>query len=259
DLKEIKKRLGFMVSVGLDYLTLDRRVGTLSGGEAERIRLATQIGSGLVGVIYILDEPTIGLHQRDNKRLLDTLKGLRDMGNTIIVVEHDRSTIEAADHIIDLGPGAGEHGGEVVVSGSLQDVIDCEASLTGKYLKNELKISIPTIRRQPRDNQYLEIIGAEEHNLKKINVKFPLGTFICITGVSGSGKSTLVEETLYRALARHFYRSRMKPGKYEKMEGIHFIDKVIVIDQSPIGRTPRSNPATYTGLFTPIRQLFSQI
>ncbi len=258
-LKEIKKRLGFMVSVGLDYLTLDRRVGTLSGGEAERIRLATQIGSGLVGVIYILDEPTIGLHQRDNKRLLDTLKGLRDMGNTIIVVEHDRSTIEAADHIIDLGPGAGEHGGEVVVSGSLQDVIDCEASLTGKYLKNELKISIPTIRRQPRDNQYLEIIGAEEHNLKKINVKFPLGTFICITGVSGSGKSTLVEETLYRALARHFYKSRMKPGKYEKMEGIHLIDKVIVIDQSPIGRTPRSNPATYTGLFTPIRQLFSQI
>lgn len=258
-LKEIKKRLSFMVSVGLDYLTLDRRVGTLSGGEAERIRLATQIGSGLVGVIYILDEPTIGLHQRDNKRLLDTLKNLRDMGNTIIVVEHDRSTIEAADHIIDLGPGAGEHGGEVVVSGSLQDVIDCEASLTGKYLKNELKISIPTIRRQPRDNQYLEIIGAEEHNLKKINVKFPLGTFICVTGVSGSGKSTLVEETLYRVLARHFYKSRMKPGKYEKMEGIHFIDKVIVIDQSPIGRTPRSNPATYTGLFTPIRQLFSQI
>lgn len=258
-LKEIKKRLDFMVSVGLDYLTLDRRVGTLSGGEAERIRLATQIGSGLVGVIYILDEPTIGLHQRDNKRLLDTLKGLRDMGNTIIVVEHDRSTIEAADHIIDLGPGAGEHGGEVVVSGSLQDVIDCKASLTGKYLKNELKISIPTVRRQPRDNQYLEIIGAEEHNLKKINVKFPLGTFICVTGVSGSGKSTLVEETLYRALARYFYKSRMKPGKYEKMEGMHFIDKVIVIDQSPIGRTPRSNPATYTGLFTPIRQLFSQI
>lgn len=258
-LEEIKKRLDFMVSVGLDYLTLDRRVGTLSGGEAERIRLATQIGSGLVGVIYILDEPTIGLHQRDNKRLLDTLKNLRDMGNTIIVVEHDRSTIEAADHIIDLGPGAGEHGGEVVVSGSLQDVIDCEASLTGKYLKNELKISIPAIRRQPRDNQYLEIIGAEEHNLKKINVKFPLGTFICVTGVSGSGKSTLVEEILYRALARHFYKSRMKPGKYERMEGIHLIDKVIVIDQSPIGRTPRSNPATYTGLFTPIRQLFSQI
>lgn len=258
-LKEIKKRLGFMVSVGLDYLTLDRRVGTLSGGEAERIRLATQIGSGLVGVIYILDEPTIGLHQRDNKRLLDTLKELRDIGNTIIVVEHDRSTIEAADYIIDLGPGAGEHGGKVVVSGSLQDIINCKTSLTGKYLRGELKISLPASRRQPRDNRYLQIIGAEEHNLKKISIKFPLGTFICVTGVSGSGKSTLVEEILYRALARHFYKSRMKPGKYEKIEGVHFIDKVIVIDQSPIGRTPRSNPATYTGLFTPIRQLFSQL
>jgi len=258
-LKEIRKRLGFMVSVGLDYLTLDRRVGTLSGGEAERIRLATQIGSGLVGVIYILDEPTIGLHQRDNKRLLDTLKELRDIGNTIIVVEHDRSTIEAADHIIDLGPGAGEHGGEVVVSGSLWDVINCKASLTGKYLKGELKISLPARRRQPKDNRYLQIIGAEEHNLKRINVRLPLGTFICVTGVSGSGKSTLVEEILYRALARHFYKSRIKPGKYEKIEGVHFIDKVIVIDQSPIGRTPRSNPATYTGLFTPIRQLFSQL
>jgi len=213
-LKEIRKRLGFMVSVGLDYLTLDRRVGTLSGGEAERIRLATQIGSGLVGVIYILDEPTIGLHQRDNKRLLDTLKELRDIGNTIIVVEHDRSTIEAADHIIDLGPGAGEHGGEVVVSGSLWDVINCKASLTGKYLKGELKISLPARRRQPKDNRYLQIIGAEEHNLKRINVRLPLGTFICVTGVSGSGKSTLVEEILYRALARHFYKSRIKPGKY---------------------------------------------
>jgi len=258
-LKEIRKRLGFMVSVGLDYLTLDRRVGTLSGGEAERIRLATQIGSGLVGVIYILDEPTIGLHQRDNKRLLDTLKELRDIGNTIIVVEHDRSTIEAADHIIDLGPGAGEHGGEVVMSGSLWDVINCKASLTGKYLKGELKISLPARRRQPKDNRYLQIIGAEEHNLKRINARLPLGTFICVTGVSGSGKSTLVEEILYRALARHFYKSRIKPGKYEKIEGVHFIDKVIVIDQSPIGRTPRSNPATYTGLFTPIRQLFSQL
>lgn len=258
-LKEIRKRLGFMVSVGLDYLTLDRRVGTLSGGEAERIRLATQIGSGLVGVIYILDEPTIGLHQRDNKRLLGTLRNLRDLGNTIIVVEHDRATIEAADHIVDLGPGAGEHGGEVLVSGSLQDVINCERSLTGKYLKNELKISLPTYHRQPKDNQYLEIIGAEEHNLKRINVKLPLGTLICVTGVSGSGKSTLVEEILYRALARYFYKSRLKPGKHERIEGVHFVDKVIVIDQSPIGRTPRSNPATYTGLFTPIRQLFSQV
>jgi len=258
-LKEIRKRLGFMVSVGLDYLTLDRRVGTLSGGEAERIRLATQIGSGLVGVIYILDEPTIGLHQRDNQRLLRTLKGLRDLGNTIIVVEHDRSTIEAADHIIDLGPGAGEQGGEVLVSGPLKEVLSCGRSLTGKYLKGELKIPLPLLRRHPKDSQYLEIIGAREHNLKKINVKIPLGTFVCVTGVSGSGKSTLVEEVLYRALARHFYNSRIRPGKHDKIEGLQYIDKVIVIDQSPIGRTPRSNPATYTGLFTPIRQLLSRV
>ncbi len=258
-LKEIRKRLGFMVSVGLDYLTLDRRVGTLSGGEAERIRLATQIGSGLVGVIYILDEPTIGLHQRDNQRLLRTLKGLRDLGNTIIVVEHDRSTIEAADHIIDLGPGAGEQGGEVVVSGPLKEVLSCGRSLTGKYLKGELKIPLPLIRRHPKDSQYLEVIGAREHNLKKIDVKIPLGTFVCVTGVSGSGKSTLVEEILYRALARHFYNSRIRPGKHEKIEGLQYIDKVVVIDQSPIGRTPRSNPATYTGLFTPIRQLLSRV
>jgi len=257
--KEIKKRLGFMVSVGLDYLTLDRRVGTLSGGEAERIRLATQIGSGLVGVIYILDEPTIGLHQRDNQRLLNTLKDMRDLGNTVIVVEHDRSTIEAADYILDLGPGAGEHGGEVVVSGSLKDVMDCPASLTGKYLKGELKIPVPQSRRIPMDNRYLAVIGAQEHNLKNINVKIPLGTFICVTGVSGSGKSTLVEEIIYRALAEHFYRSRVRPGKFDRLEGIEYIDKVIVIDQSPIGRTPRSNPATYTGVFTPIRQLFSQL
>ena len=258
-LKEIKKRLGFMVSVGLDYLTLDRRVSTLSAGEAERIRLATQIGSALVGVIYILDEPTIGLHQRDNKRLLDTLRDLRDMGNTIIVVEHDRAAIEAADHIIDLGPGAGEHGGEVIVSGSLKNVINCQASLTGRYLKGELKIPLPLKRRHPRNGQYLEIIGAAEHNLKEINVKIPLGTFICVTGVSGSGKSTLVEEILYPALAQYFYRSRARPGKHTRIEGAELIDKVIVIDQSPIGRTPRSNPGTYTGLFTPIRQLFSQI
>lgn len=257
--KEIKKRLGFMVSVGLDYLTLDRRVGTLSGGEAERIRLATQIGSGLVGVIYILDEPTIGLHQRDNQRLLNTLKDMRDLGNTVIVVEHDRSTIEAADYILDLGPGAGEHGGEVVVSGSLKDVLDCPASLTGKYLKGELKIPVPQSRRIPMDNRYLAVIGAQEHNLKNINVKIPLGTFICVTGVSGSGKSTLVEEIIYRALAEHFYRSRVRPGKFDRLEGIEYIDKVIVIDQSPIGRTPRSNPATYTGVFTPVRQLFSQL
>jgi len=258
-LKEIKKRLGFMVSVGLDYLTLDRKVGTLSGGEAERIRLATQIGSGLVGVIYILDEPTIGLHQRDNQRLLNTLKELRDLGNAVVVVEHDRSTIEAADYIIDLGPGAGEYGGEVVVSGSLKDVISCPRSLTGKYLKGELKIPLPARRRIPRDNQYLEIVGAKEHNLKNINVKIPLGTFVCVTGVSGSGKSTLVEEILYRALAQHFYKSRVKPGKHDCIRGVEHIDKVVVIDQSPIGRTPRSNPATYTGLFTPIRELFSKM
>lgn len=258
-LKEIRKRLGFMVSVGLDYLTLDRRIGTLSGGEAERIRLATQIGSGLVGVIYILDEPSIGLHQRDIKRLLDTLKDLRDLGNTIIVVEHDRSTIEAADHIIDLGPGAGEHGGKVVVQGDVSDVKSCSHSLTGKYLKGELKIPLPSSRRCAKHSCYLKVIGAKEHNLKNIDVKVPVGTFACITGVSGSGKSTLVEDIMHKALAQHFYKSKVKPGKHEKIEGIEHIDKVVVIDQSPIGRTPRSNPATYTGLFTPIRQIFAKL
>ena len=258
-LKEIIKRLGFMVNVGLDYLTLDRRIGTLSGGEAERIRLATQIGSGLVGVIYILDEPSIGLHQRDIKRLLDTLKELRDLGNTIIVVEHDRSAIEAADHIIDLGPGAGEHGGKIVFQGSVSGIKNCPQSLTGKYLKGELKIPLPLRRRHATDGRYLKVIGAKEHNLKSINVEIPIGTFTCITGVSGSGKSTLVEDILYKALAQHFYRSRVKPGKYERIEGLEHIDKVVVIDQSPIGRTPRSNPATYTGLFTPIRQIFARV
>jgi len=258
-LKEIRKRLKFMVSVGLDYITLERRVFTLSGGEAERIRLATQIGSGLVGVIYILDEPTVGLHQRDTQRLLNTLKDLRDLGNTVIVVEHDRATIEAADYIIDLGPGAGEHGGEVVVSGSLSKLLSCSSSLTGKYLKGELKIPLPPRRRFPKNGQYLEIIGAKEHNLKNIDVKIPLNVFICVTGVSGSGKSTLVEEILYRALSQYFYKSKEKPGKYKEIKGIEYIDKVIVIDQSPIGRTPRSNPATYTGLFTPVRELFSKI
>jgi len=257
--KEIKKRLRFLVSVGLDYLTLERRVSTLSGGEAERIRLATQIGSGLVGVIYILDEPTVGLHPRDTQKLLNTLRDLRDMGNTVLVVEHDKSTIEAADYIIDLGPGAGEYGGEVVVSGSLSKLLSSPLSLTGKYLKGELKIPFPPRRRLPKNNQYLEIIGAREHNLKNINVKIPLGMFVCVTGVSGSGKSTLVEEILYRALSQHFYKSKEKPGKYKEIRGIEYIDKVVVIDQSPIGRTPRSNPATYTGLFTPIRELFSKI
>jgi len=257
--KEIRKRLRFLVSVGLDYLTLERRVSTLSGGEAERIRLATQIGSGLVGVIYILDEPTVGLHPRDTQKLLNTLRDLRDMGNTVLVVEHDKSTIEAADYIIDLGPGAGEYGGEVVVSGSLSKLLSSPFSLTGKYLKGELKILLPPRRRLPKDSQYLEIIGAREHNLKNINVKIPLGMFVCVTGVSGSGKSTLVEEILYRALSQHFYKSKEKPGKYKEIRGIEYIDKVVVIDQSPIGRTPRSNPATYTGLFTPIRELFSKI
>jgi len=258
-LKEIRKRLGFMVSVGLDYLTLDRRIGTLSGGEAERIRLATQIGSGLMGVIYILDEPSIGLHQRDIRRLLDTLKELRDLGNTVVVVEHDRSTIEAADYIIDLGPGAGEHGGKVVAQGSISDIKNCPESLTGKYLKGELRIPLPSSRRRAKGGHYLKIIGAREHNLKNIDVEIPLGTFICVTGVSGSGKSTLVEDILYRALAQHFYRSKVKSGKHERIEGVEYIDKVVVIDQSPIGRTPRSNPATYTGVFTPIRQIFARV
>ncbi|MBE0478609.1 excinuclease ABC subunit UvrA [Candidatus Aerophobetes bacterium] len=258
-LKEIRKRLGFMISVGLDYLTLERRIGTLSGGEAERIRLATQIGSGLVGVIYILDEPSIGLHQRDIHRLLATLKHLRDLGNTVIVVEHDRSTIESADHIIDLGPGAGEHGGEIVAQGTVKQIKSCPDSLTGKYLKGELKIPVPSSRRCATNSRYIKLIGAREHNLKNISVEIPIGTFTCITGVSGSGKSTLVEDILYRALARHFYKSKAKPGQYEKIEGLEYIDKVVVIDQSPIGRTPRSNPATYTGLFTPIRQIFSEV
>ncbi len=258
-LKEIQKRLGFMVNVGLGYLTLDRRIGTLSGGEAERIRLATQIGSGLVGVIYILDEPTIGLHPRDTGHLLDTLKELRDLGNTIVVVEHDRATIEAADHVIDLGPGAGKHGGEIVAQGTVADIKNCPRSLTGKYLKGELKIPLPSSRRTPTDNKFLRIIGAREHNLKNITVNIPLGMFVCITGVSGSGKSTLVEDILYKALAQYFYKSKDKAGKHDRIEGLEYIDKVVVIDQSPIGRTPRSNPATYTGLFTPIRQIFARV
>ena len=256
-IKEICARLRFLVDVGLDYITLDRKAETLSGGEAERIRLATQIGSKLVGVLYILDEPTIGLHQRDNARLLNTLKSLRDLGNTVIVVEHDENTIRNADFIIDLGPGAGEHGGEVVVAGSLEDVINCPHSLTGKYLSGELSIPIPS-RRRKHTGKYLEIRGAREHNLKNITVRIPLGLFVCITGVSGSGKSTLVEEILYRALAKKLYKSRVEPGEHDEIVGWENIDKVIHITQEPIGRTPRSNPATYTDTFTHIRQLFAQ-
>ena len=257
-LKEIRLRLRFMIDVGLDYLSLDRPSGTLSGGEAQRIRLATQIGAGLVGVLYILDEPSIGLHQRDNRRLLNTLKTLRDLGNTVIVVEHDEETIREADFIVDLGPGAGKHGGEVVAAGPIENILRSDRSLTGKYLRGECSIQIPPSRRPWRKRPFLEIVGAREHNLKRITVRIPLGTFTCVTGVSGSGKSTLVDEILYRALAQRLYRAKEKPGVYERISGIEQIDKVIVIDQAPIGRTPRSNPATYTGVFTDIRDLFSK-
>ncbi|MGB2705542.1 MAG: excinuclease ABC subunit UvrA, partial [Candidatus Omnitrophota bacterium] len=258
-LKEIVSRLTFMKNVGLEYLTLDRRSGTLSGGEAQRIRLATQIGAGLVGVLYILDEPSIGLHQRDNSKLLDTLMALRDLGNTLIVVEHDEATMRKSDYLIDLGPGAGEHGGEVVACGTFEDILKEKRSITGKYLRGELKISVPEKRRSYKHKKALEVIGAAEHNLKNIDAVMPLGVFICVTGVSGSGKSTLVDEILYRALAKKFYRAKEKPGLHKKIIGAEFIDKVIVIDQSPIGRTPRSNPTTYTGAFGPIRLLFSRL
>lgn len=257
-LKEIVKRLDFMANVGLDYLTLDRRSSTLSGGEAQRIRLATQIGAGLVGVVYILDEPSIGLHQRDNSKLLDTLKALRDLGNTLIIVEHDEATIRNADYIIDLGPGAGKHGGYIVAQGELADILDSEDSLTGKYLRGELQIAAPAKRRN-EGRKSLIIRGAEEHNLRNIDVKIPLGLFVCITGVSGSGKSTLVDDILYRALAKEIYGSRQKPGSHKKIDGVHYIDKVIVVDQAPIGRTPRSNPATYTGVFSYIRDVFAKL
>jgi len=257
-LKEICARLGFMMNVGLDYLTLDRESGTLSGGEAQRIRLATQIGAGLVGVLYVLDEPSIGLHQRDNDRLLGTLKGLRDLGNTVVVVEHDEQTIREADYVIDLGPGAGVHGGEIVFAGTPKQLLKAKDSLTAQYLRRELKIKIPT-KRTPAKNGFLEIRGATENNLKKINVKFPLGLFTCVTGVSGSGKSTLTDNVLRRTLFRHFYGSKERPGTHKELLGIEQIDKVIVIDQSPIGRTPRSNPATYTGAFSIIRDLFAKL
>ena len=256
--KEIHERLGFLINVGLDYLTLSRSSATLSGGESQRIRLATQIGSSLMGVLYVLDEPSIGLHQRDNDRLLKTLEKLRDLGNTVIVVEHDEKTILAADHVLDIGLGAGIHGGEIIFSGEPKKLLKDKVSLTGQYLSGIQKIITPANRKK-NNGSFLEIRGAEQNNLKNITVKIPLGCLICVTGVSGSGKSTLIIDILYKALAKHFWKSTDKPGKYKTIEGVHLIDKVIDVDQSPIGRTPRSNPATYTGVFTHIRDLFSQI
>lgn len=256
-LKEIDKRLQFLIDVGLEYLTLSRAAGTLSGGEAQRIRLATQIGSGLTGVLYILDEPSIGLHQRDNDRLLATLKKLRDLGNTVLVVEHDEDTMYAADQIIDIGPGAGVHGGKVMAQGTAEEIKLVKESVTGQYLSGKQKIDIPKKRRKPLKGKNIEVIGATEHNLKEINVRFPLGVFTCITGVSGSGKSTLVNEVLYKKIAKEMNGSNEKPGKCKEIKGLENIDKIISIDQSPIGRTPRSNPATYTGVFDIIRDIFA--
>ena len=254
-LKEIKGRLQFLIDVGLDYLSLSRATGTLSGGEAQRIRLATQIGSGLVGVAYIMDEPSIGLHQNDNEKLLKTLKHLRDLGNTLVVVEHDEDTMLAADYVVDIGPGAGEHGGEVVAKGTAKEIMKNKNSITGKYLSGKLRVPVPEKRRKPTG--YLKVKGAKENNLKNINVKIPLGVFTCVTGVSGSGKSSLVNEIIYKSLARELNRARTIPGKFKEIQGIEQLDKVINIDQSPIGRTPRSNPATYTGMFDIIRDLFA--
>ena len=255
-LKEIKSRLGFLQSVGLEYLTLSRASGTLSGGESQRIRLATQIGSSLMGVLYILDEPSIGLHQRDNHKLLNTLKNLRDLGNTVIVVEHDEDTMREADFLVDIGPGAGVHGGEVVFAGPPQEIESCEASLTGQYLSGKRKVEVPEQRRKG-NGKFLEIRGASQNNLQNVNVKIPLGEFVCVTGVSGSGKSSLINEILYKKLAAELNRAHAHPGKHKEIRGLEHLDKVIQIDQSPIGRTPRSNPATYTGLFNDIRELFA--
>ncbi len=258
-IKEIASRLQFLNNVGLDYLSLDRSADTLSGGEAQRIRLASQIGSGLTGVMYVLDEPSIGLHQRDNDRLLDTLKHLRDLGNSVIVVEHDQDAILAADYIVDMGPGAGEHGGQLIAEGVPQDILDNPASLTGLYLSGKRSIAIPAKRNKPDPDRMLQIIGATGNNLKNVDLNLPVGLLVCVTGVSGSGKSTLINDTLYHAIARHLYGSNAEPAPHEAIHGLEFFDKVINVDQSPIGRTPRSNPATYTGLFTPIRELFAGV
>ena len=258
-LKEVRERLRFLVDVGLDYLTLNRSAESLSGGEAQRIRLATQIGSRLVGVLYILDEPSIGLHQRDNGRLLTTLKQLRDLGNTVIVVEHDEETIREADYLIDLGPGAGKHGGEVIAAGSVEDVMNTPGSITGAYLRGTRVVPVPVQRRARDASRTLTVHGAREHNLKDVTAEFPLGCFVAVTGVSGSGKSTLVTDILQKSLSRHFFRTRVIPGAHTRITGLEHLDKIIDIDQSPIGRTPRSNPATYTGVFTPVRELFAEL
>src|SRR5215216_6429141 len=255
-LREIEERLRFLDNVGVGYLSMERAAATLSGGEAQRIRLATQIGSSLVGVLYILDEPSIGLHQRDNERLIATLERLRELGNTVLVVEHDEGTMRAADHVIDMGPGAGEHGGYVVAQGTAAEVMAVPASLTGQFLSGTRAITPPPKRRKP--TAHVEIQGATQHNLKSVDVKVPLGVFCCVTGVSGSGKSTLVNEILYKAVANRLHRAKLRPGSHKRIRGLEHLDKIISVDQSPIGRTPRSNPATYIGLFDQIRDLFSK-